>query len=218
MSIVANARLRRALAQHGLAPRLLPRRASPLCVRRWATRARRRRRRRRRRHRARAGGGANRESREARDLGVSAAALLYLSTLELRAGEAAAVYAGRDVAGILAELMRRADFSAEEDESAESRGDSKGARRRLLGETHEDADAVDETKNGNASSFGFGALLANGAEAKALRTTRDALRNLKFLPHESVDARDARAPRRAPRAGADRARGGRRPPRERGGG
>ena len=121
---------------------------------------------------------------------MSAAALLYLSTLELRAGEAAAVYAGRDVAGILAELMRRADFKAEEDVSAESRGDSKGARRRLLGETREDADAADETKNGNASSFGsgFGALLANGAETKALRTTRDALRNLKFLPHESVDA------------------------------
>ena len=186
VSIVANARLRRALAQHGLAPRLC-RAALDLCASVLGVHARD--------DAAADGGGviaralaAERRRATSPALGVSAAALLYLSTLELRAGEAAAVYAGRDVAGILAELMRRADFSAEEDESAESRGDSKGARRRLLGETHEDADAVDETKNGNASSFGFGALLANGAEAKALRTTRDALRNLKFLPHESVDA------------------------------
>ena len=164
----------------------MPRRAGPLCVRVG------------RDGQTADGGGviaralaAERRRAASPALGVSAAALLlYLSTLELRAGEAAAVYAGRDVAGILAELMRRADFTAEEDVSAESRGDSKGARRRLLGETREDADAADETKNGNASSFGsgFGALLANGAEAKALRTTRDALRNLKFLPHESVDA------------------------------
>ena len=184
VSIAADARLRRALAQHGLAPRLC-RAALDLCASVLGV------------GQTADGGGviaralaAERRRAASPALGVSAAALLYLSTLELRAGEAAAVYAGRDVAGILAELMRRADFTAEEDVSAESRGDSKGARRRLLGETREDADAADETKNGNASSFGsgFGALLANGAETKALRTTRDALRNLKFLPHESVDA------------------------------
>jgi len=190
VAIAADARLRRALAQHGLAPRMC-RAALDLCASVLGVHARD--------AAAVDGGGviaralaAERRRATSPALGVSAAALLYLSTLELRAGEAAAAYAGRDVAGILAELMRRSDFSTEEDESAESRGERGGARRRLLGADDKNVDDKNETvgddKNGNASSFGFGALLANGAETKALRTTRDALRGLKFLPHESVDA------------------------------
>ena len=195
VAIAADARLRRALAQHGLAPRMC-RAALDLCASVLGVHAR---------DAAAADGGgviaralaAERRRATSPALGVSAAALLYLSTLELRAGEAAAAYAGRDVAGILAELMRRSDFSAEEDESVDDKSERGGARRRLLGADDEDADDKNETvgkrddKNGNASSSsgpGFGALLANGAETKALRTTRDALRGLKFLPHESVDA------------------------------
>ena len=179
VAIAANARFRRALAQHGLAPRLC-RAALDLCESIVGVREGRRAR------DASAGVIARALAAERRRatspaLGLSAAALLYLSTLELRAGEAAAVYAERDVAGILAGLMRAADFHAEEGAGGagtKPRNRERPARRLLL----------DETNETNETSRGFGALLADGAEAKALRTTRDALGSLKFLPHESVDA------------------------------
>jgi len=189
VAIAADARYRRALAQHGLAPRLC-RAALDLCASVVGARE----------GRVRfdsaddADGGviaralaAERLKKTSPALGLSAAALLYLSTLELRAGEASALYAERDVAGILAGLMRRADFDAETNAFSGS-GSKKGpfekapARRLRLDETK----ASDETEKNH--SGGFGALLADGAETKALRTTRDALRSLKFLPHEAMDA------------------------------
>ena len=189
VAIAADALYRRALAQHGLAPRLC-RAALDLCASVVGARE----------GRVRfdsaddADGGviaralaAERLKKTSPALGLSAAALLYLSTLELRAGEASALYAERDVAGILAGLMRRADFDAETN-AFSGLGSKKGpfekapARRLRLDETK----ASDETEKNH--SDGFGALLADGAETKALRTTRDALRSLKFLPHEAMDA------------------------------
>ena len=198
VAIAADARFRRALAQHGLAPRLC-RAALDLCASVVFGEAKT--------ARAEADDGviaralaAERRKATSPALGLSAAALLYLSTLELRAGEAAAAYAGRDVAGILAGLMRAADFSAEEDASGgvggtnprRREGARGGARRALLDRVSEAEEANDanEVNRANAASAsrGFGALLADGAEAKALRVTRDALKSLKFLPHEAADA------------------------------
>jgi|TARA_B110000240_G_scaffold76856_1_gene87645 hypothetical protein len=66
--------------------------------------------------------------------------------------------------------MRHTEFSASE-ESESSKEKEKGARKKL-----------------GLGGGGFASLLADGAEAKALKLTRDALRSLKFLPHERADA------------------------------
>ena len=171
VAICAEPRFRRALAQHGLAPRVC-RAALDLCASVVGVSAKR------------GAKGVDPDdhgviARALREkcvrstspaLGLSAAALLYLSTLELRASEACATYAERDVAGILAGLMRHTEFSASE-ESESSKEKEKGARKKL-----------------GLGGGGFASLLADGAEAKALKLTRDALRSLKFLPHERADA------------------------------
>ena len=91
VAIAADARFRRALAQHGLALRLC-RAALDLCASVVFGEAKT--------ARAEADDGviaralaAERRKATSPALGLSAAALLYLSTLELRAGEAAAAYA-----------------------------------------------------------------------------------------------------------------------------
>ena len=166
VAICADARYRRALAQHGLAPRVC-RAALDLCASVVGVQAK-------------LGGQKDEDAgviaralkeknEKSPALGLSAAALLYLSTLELRASEATVTYAERDVAGILAGLMRHVEFRSVEGEVKDAK--NTGARKKL-----------------GLGGGGFGALLADSAEAKAMKTTRDALRSLKFLPHEAADA------------------------------
>ena len=147
VALVADPRRRRALAAHGLAPRVL-RAALDL-------------------GRSVVDGDARRGGVIEAALGpdpettrLAAAALLYLSAVGLPAEKAAKAYADGQLATVLEGLLTPSGRAAN------------------------DTGAASRVRGG-----GFEAALAGGADARAEKTIRAALKGLKFLPEEELNAR-----------------------------
>ena len=157
VALAAEPRRRRALAAHGLAPRVL---RAALDLGRSVVDG----------DRGRRGGvieaalGPDPETTR-----LAAAALLYLSGVDLPAEETVKAYVDRDLATILAGLLTPSGRAANEN----------GAGPAAAGST-----AASGVRGG-----GFEAALAGGADARAERSIRAALKGLKFLPEEELDAR-----------------------------
>ena len=147
VALVADPRRRRALAAHGLAPRVL-RAALDL-------------------GRSVVDGDARRGGVIEAALGpdpettrLAAAALLYLSAVGLPAEKAAKAYADGQLATVLEGLLTPSGRAAN------------------------DTGAASRVRGG-----GFEAALAGGADARAEKTIRAALKGLQFLPEEELNAR-----------------------------